>query len=170
MLACSGSSRPCCTSPSEAGPPSPSLCSHLHVADQIRRFQTKKLTPIDCSWVIFQPGEFPNPVHSVAIGMPTTARQRQWLRAGTKWLYWWQHRYLAGSRSCLKLLDKAEADSWVEPGAICTSGQQAILQKHLHHRQRFAHGFYHLSSHLETDHTTIFPKQFLQYLFLLLMW
>lgn len=99
--------------PRLAGPPSPSLCLHLHVADQIREFQTKKLTPTDCSWVIFQPGEFPNPVRSVTTGMPATVWQRV-AQGRDKVVTLVGAELPAGLRSRLKLLNEAETDSWVE--------------------------------------------------------
>ena len=79
----------------------------------------------------------------------------------------------AGSRSCLKLLNKAETDSWVERGSKChldkwvTSHSLKRLTPQVKTTNISTYRFYHLSLHLKTDHTTFFPNWFLQYLFLL---
>lgn len=96
-----------------------SLLLCLHLAHQIRKFQSKKVTSSDCSWVIFQPGEFPNPVHGVTIQMSYDSVMERLAQGRDKVVYAGGFRGSCRLQVLCKATKQRGTDSWVEPGSKC---------------------------------------------------
>lgn len=82
-------------SPPKAGPPLPSLCLCLHVADRIRSgsFRPRSWPQAIVSGLFFNQGSFPIQLQRGHRNAYDSVR-RGWHRAETRWLRWWQQRYL----------------------------------------------------------------------------